>query len=114
MFKMSLMMKRNLISVLVLMLLALSLHAQRLSPSVQQLLERSRRVLQEFAQDLPLDTVQVPPVQDTSNALPHIIPVILPAELFIPTDRLIGYEPWVSAPITRPTIHFIPDRKSVV
>ena len=108
MFKMSLMMKRNLISVLVLMLLALSLHAQRLSPSVQQLLERSRRVLQEFAQDLPLDTVQVPPVQDTSNALPHIIPVILPAELFIPTDRLIGYEPWVSAPITRPTIHFIP------
>ena len=45
---------------------------------------------------------------DTSMALPRIIPVILPAELFIPSDRLVGYTPWDGAPIVRPTIHFIP------
>ena len=106
--KTALKMKRNLISMIVLLMLCLTLHAQGLSPSVQQLIDRSKRVLQEFAQDLPLDTVQVRPEPDTSKSLPHIIPVILPAELFIPPDRLVGYEPWESAPITRPTIHFIP------
>ena len=106
--KLILKMKRNLISVIALFLLGLSMYAQGLSPATRQLLERSRRLLQEFDQDLPLDTMQAPHVQDTSQSLPHIIPVILPAELFIPADRLIGYEPWTSAPITRPTIHFIP------
>ena len=101
-------MKRNLISVLVPILLGVSLHAQSLSPAAMELLERSKRLLQEFDQDLPLDTTQVRPVQDSSIVLPRIIPVILPADLFIPADRLLGYEPWVSAPITRPTIHFIP------
>lgn len=106
--KISLEMKRNFISVLVLILLGMSLRAQSLSPAAMELLERSKRLLQEFDQDLPLDTTQVRPVQDSSIVLPRIIPVILPADLFIPADRLLGYEPWVSAPITRPTIHFIP------
>lgn len=106
--KMSLKMKRKLISVLTLFLLGLYVHAQGLPPATQQLLERSRRLLEEFDQDLPLDSAQKRPLQDTSMSLPRIIPVILPADLFIPSDRLIGYEPWVSAPITRPTIHFIP------
>lgn len=101
-------MKRNLISVLVLILLGISLHAQSLSPATMRLLERSKRLLQGFDQDLPLDTMSVRSEPDTSKSLPHIIPVILPAELFIPPDRLIGYGPWESAPITRPTIHFIP------
>ena len=106
--KISLEMKRNFISVLVLILLGMSLRAQSLSPAAMELLERSKRLLQEFDQDLPLDTTQVRPVQDSSMVLTRIIPVILPADLFIPADRLLGYEPWVSAPITRPTIHFIP------
>lgn len=106
--KISLEMKRNFISVLVLILLGISLRAQSLSPAAMELLERSKRLLQEFDQDLPLDTTQVRPVQDSSIVLPRIIPVILPADLFIPADRLLGYEPWVSAPMTRPTIHFIP------
>ena len=106
--KISLEMKRNFISVLVLILLGMSLRAQSPSPAAMELLERSKRLLQEFDQDLPLDTTQVRPVQDSSIVLPRIIPVILPADLFIPADRLLGYEPWVSAPITRPTIHFIP------
>ena len=101
-------MKRGIISVFVLFLLNFSLYAQGLPPATQRLLERSRRLLQEFDQDLPLDTVSVHPRVDSSMSLPRIIPVILPADLFIPSDRLIGYEPWVSAPITRPTIHFIP------
>ena len=101
-------MKRGIISVFVLFLLNFSLYAQGLPPATQRLLERSRRLLQEFDQDLPLDTVPVHPRVDSSMSLPRIIPVILPADLFIPSDRLIGYEPWVSAPITRPTIHFIP------
>ena len=101
-------MKRILISVLAFLAVALSLDAQSLSPSAIKLLERSKKLLQEFDQDLPLDTVEVRTEVDTSNRLPHIIPVILPADLFIPPDRLVGYEPWESAPITRPTIHFIP------
>ena len=101
-------MKRNLISVLVPILLGVSLHAQSLSPASMRLLERSRKLLEEFDQHLPLDTVPELQVQDTAKTLPRMIPVILPAELFIPTDRLEGYRPWESAPITRPTIHFIP------
>ena len=101
-------MKRNLISVLVLLILGISLHAQSLSPAAMRLLERSRKLLQEFDQNLPLDTAQIRPSADTSMTLPRIIPVILPADLFIPPDRLVGYEPWESAPIIRPAIHFIP------
>lgn len=82
--------------------------AQKLPPGTEELLEQSRRLLQEFDQDLPLDTVVRKPVADTSMALPRIIPVILPAELFIPPDRLEGYTPWDGAPIVRPTVHFIP------
>ena len=106
--KINMKMKRNLISVLVLLLLCLSLQAQTLSPASMRLLERSKRLLREFDQDLPLDTVRITPRQDTSKSLPRIIPVILPADLFIPSDRLVGYAPWQSAPITRPAIHFIP------
>ena len=56
--KMSLKMKRKLISVLTLFLLGLYVHAQGLPPATQQLLERSRRLLEEFDQDLPLDSAQ--------------------------------------------------------
>lgn len=93
---------------LVLLAIGISLNAQSLSPSARQLIERSKKLLQEFDQDLPLDTAKTRTQIDTSGPFPHIIPVVLPAELFIPSDRLVGYEPWESAPITRPTVHFIP------
>ena len=83
-------------------------YAQSLPPGIEELLERSRRLLQEYDQDLPLDTVEQKPAMENSMALPRIIPVILPAELFIPSDRLEGYTEWKGAPIVRPTIHIIP------
>lgn len=42
----------------------------------------------------------------TKDSLPAVIPNILPEELFIPDDRLFGYEPWHYAPITRPKFYF--------
>lgn len=68
-----------------------------------QLLRQSRRLLNEFDQDLTLDSTIV---RDT---VPHMIPMLLPAELFIPADRLIGVTPWISAPMTRPVVHVIPE-----
>ena len=100
-------MKQIFLTAFVLLGICLHLDAQRISPATAELLEQSRRLLQEFDQDLPLDTVISRTVTDTSDALPHIIPIILPAELFIPADRLIGYTEWDSAPILRPTVHFI-------
>ena len=101
-------MKRFIISLLALLGMAGAAYAQKLPPGIKELLEQSERLLQEFDQDLPLDTARQETVMDTSMALPRIIPVILPAELFIPSDRLVGYTPWDGAPIVRPTIHFIP------
>lgn len=107
-FKMDLKMKRLIITVLLLMGIFTVSHAQKLPPGIDRLLEQSRRLLEEFDQDLPLDTAGTRPVEDTSMVMPRIIPVILPAELFIPPDRLDGYTEWDGAPIVRPTIHFIP------
>ena len=106
--KTDLKMKRFVISLLFALVVCHATYAQTLPPGVEQLLERSRRLLQEFDQDLPLDTARRKPSIDTSIVLPRIIPVILPAELFIPPDRLEGYTDWDGAPIVRPTIHFIP------
>lgn len=106
--KMNWNMKRFIILLPVILGLCFTANAQKLSPASAELLERSKRLLQEFDQDLPLDTVVQKPAVDTSMALPRIIPVILPAELFIPADRLEGLTPWDGAPIVRPTIHFIP------
>ena len=101
-------MKRIIISICLSISLCLSLQAQGISPSTARLLERSRRLLEGYDVDLPLDTVQARIDPDTSMALPQVIPVILPAELFIPPDRLEGYRPWESAPITRPVFHVLP------
>jgi hypothetical protein len=101
-------MKRFIIFSLLVIGACFTAGAQALSPAVAELLERSKRHLQEFDQDLTLDTVPEKPPMDTSLVLPRIIPIILPAELFIPPDRLEGYTPWVGAPILRPAIHFIP------
>ena len=46
--------------------------------------------------------MQEPARRDT---LPHMLPIVLPSEMFIPNDRLEGLAPWTSAPITRPVVH---------
>ena len=42
------------------------------------------------------------------DTLPHVLPFLLPKELFIPSDMLFGYTPWTSAPITKPTVIYTP------
>ena len=39
---------------------------------------------------------------------PKPIPIILPPQLFIPTSRMEGLQPWIYAPMTRPTVVYIP------
>lgn len=53
--------------------------------------------------NLQRDTLQVS-AADTSG-IP--IPDLLSPDLFIPKDRLYGYEPWHYAPLTRPKVHVI-------
>ena len=36
------------------------------------------------------------------------IPIVLPPQLFIPSSRLEGLQPWLYAPITRPTVYYMP------
>ena len=36
------------------------------------------------------------------------IPIVLPPQLFIPSDRLDGLQPWIYAPLTRPMVYNIP------
>lgn len=42
------------------------------------------------------------------DSLPHVIPMMLPKDIFIPSELLFGYTPWNSAPITRPTVLYHP------
>lgn len=48
--------------------------------------------------DSARDTVRAEP----ADTLPKPIPDLLPPDLFIPKDRLLGYEPWDYAPFARP------------
>ena len=43
-----------------------------------------------------------------TDTFPKPIPIILPPQLFIPSVRMEGLQPWVYAPITRPTAFYIP------
>lgn len=42
-----------------------------------------------------------------TDTFPHVIPIILPADIFIPEWRLFGLMPWTSAPLPRPTVEVI-------
>lgn len=88
-------MRRVIIPVISLLLLCSAVHAQ----STDDIIRQSKELLQEFDRDLPLDTVAV------KDSVPGLIPMLLPAELFIPDDRLVGLTPWNSAPIVRPVVH---------
>lgn len=71
--------------------------------NVEQVLEQSKELLHEFDQDLQLDSAVV------KVHIPNMIPMILPAEWFIPDSRLAGYAPWSGAPITKPVVFYFPE-----
>lgn len=84
---------------IVILLLPPALMAQ----TVEKELEQSKDLLHEFDQDLPLDSAVV------QVHIPNMIPMILPAEWFIPDSRLAGIKPWSGAPITRPIVFYFPE-----
>ena len=88
-------MKRRLLMVFSALLLCSVSYAQ----SMKDVLQQSKRLLHEFDQDLTLDSTVV------KDTIPNLIPMLLPAELFIPVDRLAGITPWRGAPIVRPAVH---------
>ena len=45
---------------------------------------------------------------ESADSLPRPIPIVLPPQLFIPKDRMEGLRPWIYAPITRPTVIYLP------
>lgn len=88
-------MRRHILSVIFVMFLSSGMYAQNL----KEVLHQSEGLLNEFDQGLNLDSTAV------KDSIPNLIPMLLPAELFIPVDRLAGITPWESAPIVRPTVH---------
>lgn len=59
-------------------------------------------------EDTLKDSIELKHVSDTLRTDPRRLPDLLSPSLFIPSDRLAGVSPWVSAPIVRPTVHVIP------
>ena len=47
------------------------------------------------------DTLSLMPPADS---VPNRIPDFLPADIFIPPVRLVGLDPWTSAPLPRPVV----------
>lgn len=89
---------KHIVLTIIILLLPVVLEAQ----NIKQELEQSKELLHEFDQDLPLDSAVV------QVNIPKMIPMILPAEWFIPDSRLVGYAPWNGAPITRPVVFYFP------
>lgn len=42
------------------------------------------------------------------DSFPKPIPIILSPQLFIPNARMEGLQPWIYAPMTRPTVFYVP------
>ena len=55
-----------------------------------------------------LKAQQVEERRIVTDSFPRPIPILLPPQLFIPSDRMEGLQPWVYAPITRPTVVYLP------
>lgn len=85
-----------------LTILAVMLPAVTLAQNIEQTISQSEDLLHEFDRDIRLDTVPA------RVNVPDMIPMILPAEWFIPDSRLAGTSPWTGAPITRPVVYFFP------
>ena len=58
--------------------------------------------------DTVKDTIEIKKVSDTLRHDSRRLPDLLSPSLFIPSDKLVGVTPWISAPLVRPTAHIIP------
>ena len=47
-------------------------------------------------------------VKDSTDSFPKPIPIILPPQLFIQSGRMEGVQSWIYAPMTRPTVVYLP------
>ena len=45
---------------------------------------------------------------ELKDSFPRALPIMLPPQLFIPVGRMEGLQPWVYAPMTRPTVLYLP------
>ena len=90
------MLKHIYISLLLTLLFSASILAQDREPGDTTVKSVLLDITVASTDDQPKDT------------LPHVLPFLLPKELFIPSDMLFGYTPWTSAPITRPTVIYTP------
>lgn len=88
----------RLIILLIILPMSLVAHAQGRSKTVSDTTDTTTA----FISGKPLSLM--PP----ADSVPNIIPDFLPSELFIPPIRLIGLNPWTSAPLPRPIIEVIP------
>lgn len=66
------------------------------------------RDIQKHSPSLASDSLSHSQLSDGTSYFPHRIDIVLPPELFIPSDRLEGLTTWMSAPITRPKVHVMP------
>lgn len=58
--------------------------------------------------DIRKDSIRHSHASDTMTFIPRRIPDRLPRNLYIPPDRMLGLTPWMSAPLSRPSVHVIP------
>ena len=54
------------------------------------------------------DSITIKTSSDTSVFVPKVITDMLQADIFIPSYRLQGLTPWMSAPLPRPVTHIMP------
>lgn len=89
---------KNIILCILSALFPAMIHAQ----NIKEEISRSDGLLHEFDQDMKLDSSAV------VLQYPKMIPLLLPAELFIPENTLAGITAWDGSPIVRPSVHVIP------
>ena len=46
--------------------------------------------------------------KEPADSIPRPIPDLLSPELFIPSSRLLGFQPWTYAPLPRPVVYILP------
>ena len=46
--------------------------------------------------------------KERTDSFPRPIPNLLSPQLFIPESRLVGFQPWISAPLPKPVVYILP------
>lgn len=87
---------------IILSMISVFIPAMMFAQNTEQVISQSEELLHEFDQDMKPDSTVV------RMNYPKMIPLVLPAEWFIPDSRLAGITPWAGAPIVRPVVHVPP------